>query len=359
MSRAHKPWAGALLAAAVVAGLTATAAPSQAAHRVSPQVLATNLNNPRDITLQADGSILVAESGSGPATACAPGTSCLGFTGSIYRVNGSQKGRVVTGLPSKLEVRADGGASVAGPNQVEARSTGGYTVSSSFGGDAADRKALGAGGETLGTLHIAKGKVLGDLVDHETRLDPDGPLGNNDVHSNAWMFAHHGKDYLVTDAGGNDLIRVLPDGTTKTEFVFPNNGDLETVPTGIVAAPDGSFYISDLSGQAAGKSRIWRYVPGSAPKVFATGLTNVTDLALDGKGGLIALTLTKGYTETGPLPGALNRVDLKSGKTTEIPTADRLVNSLGLAVGKGGEIYVTNKTVGTTGELLKFPAARR
>ncbi|MEU1408900.1 ScyD/ScyE family protein [Streptomyces sp. NPDC005728] len=380
MSKASKSFAGTLLAAAVVGSLTAAPVPAQAApgthlSTAAPVVVAGALHNPRAVRLQPDGSLLVAEAGSGPAVACTtPGTRCLGFTGSLYRVKGSRQGRVATGLPSELGVRPDGTTAVNGVIQAESAQGGTYRVVYGLNGVPAIRAALGPGGEPLGTLSIAGGRMLGDLTEHEARLDPDSVNGNNEVFSNPNSFARDGRDFLVTDSAANDLIRVHPDGTTTTEFVFPNNtlpaapatarpltpaGQVQAVPTGIVRGRDGAFYIADMGGMHEGLSRIWRFVPGHAPTVLATGLTDVSDLAVNPRdGNLIALSYgtRTGLPPADPGPGALTRIDIRTGALTPIDTGNRLHLPAGLAVSACGDIYVTNNALSTSGELLKFPA---
>ncbi|MFG2359329.1 ScyD/ScyE family protein [Streptomyces sp. NPDC048521] len=373
--------------------LTATVIPSQAAPQAAsgkhtlkiastPEVLATGLHNPRAVRIQADGSLLVAEAGSGSEKPCTvPNTQCLGFTGSVYRVKGSWKGRVVTGLPSETEVRADGETAIMGATQAQLAADGTYRVVSGLSGNLDTRKTLGPGSDPLGSLTVANGKILGDLAKHEVLHDPDSVTGNGQVYSNPWYFARDGRDYLVVDAGANDLIRVHPDGTTETEVVFPNNtlptppsakssaatsspvqsltpaGQAQSVPTGIVRGWDGAFYISDLSSMQPGISRIWRYVPGGKPTVFATGLTNTIDLRVAPNGDLIALSYATGYSSTGLLPGGLTRIDRHTGALTPIDTGDRLAQPTGLDVSRNGDVYVTSNTSGTNGELLKFPAS--
>ncbi|OQR64565.1 hypothetical protein B6E66_08140 [Streptomyces maremycinicus] len=339
----------------------------------TPVVVASALHNPRAVRIQSDGSILVTEAGSGPTVPCTtPGAQCLGFNGSIYRVKGSVQGRVVTGLPSVQIVRADGSSVIGGAIEAEAAPGGTYRVISGLSGTPTTRAALGAGSGPLGTLSIAQGQVLGDLAAHEVANDPDSVLGNNEVFSNPWNFARDGGDFLVTDAGANDLIRVHPDGTTTTEAVFPNNvvpaaasegaavapaGQAEAVPTGIVRGWDGAFYIADMSGIRTGLSRIWRYVPGGQPTVFASGLTGLIDLAVAPGGDLIALSYTGGATSSGLLPGALTRIHKKTGAATVIDTGGSLNTPTGVAVGSQGDIYVTSNTQGSSGELLKFSAS--
>jgi hypothetical protein len=387
MSRARKSWVAAVVAAVAVGSLTATAIPGQAAPvrhtprpAAAPAVVASGLHNPRTVRIQSDGAVLVTEGGSGSATPCTSpvGTinRCLGFTGSVYREKGKSKGRVVTGLPSEMIIRLDGTGVVNGAIQAESDGNGGYRVLYGLSGLPADRTKLGAGAGPLGTLSTAKGRLLGDLAQHELVNDPDAWTGNGEVFSNPWGFAKDGRDFLVADAGANDLLRIRPDGTTETVFVFPNNvlppaasssavrpltpaGQLQAVPTGIVRGADGAFYISDLSAMKQGLSRIWRYVPGSTPTVFATGLTDVIDLALAPDGSLVALsygTRTSIPPSDGG-PGALTRIDQRTGALTPIDTGGLLNLPTGVAVDRTGDIYVSNNTQSTSGELLKFPAS--
>lgn len=403
MSRLSRSWSGAILTAAAVGSVTATLipGPAQAAPKKEAptlEVIASDLHNPRGITVQKDGTILVAESGLGKP-GCAAGETCVGLTGSVYRIKGKKQGRVVEGLPSMAvgPENPQQPVSATGPNDVEA-SGWGYRVLNGFGGSNDSRAALGKNAGTLGTLyttgygkHHKHDRVLGDLVDHETRLDPDWvlerPPGQEEsVHSNPWRFAKGKDGYVVTDAGGNDLVGVSHRGKTTTEAVFPDalidappgqpaskeekelvatvtgqqpaaaEGEkvpVQAVPSGVVQGPDGAFYIAELGGIKPGASRIWRQVPGHRPEIFVDGLTAVSDLALDGKGSLIALTLTGGYQQDGPLPGALNRIDLGTKEVTEIPTDGQLLLSTGVAVGPRGDIYVTNNSTGDKGQLVR------
>ena len=64
----------------------------------------------------------------------------------------------------------------------------------------------------------------------------------------------------------------------------------DPVPTSVVKGPDGAFYVSQLTGFpfTPGVANIWRLVPGQTPTVYASGLTNMTDLAFGPDGSLYA-----------------------------------------------------------------------
>ncbi|REE97965.1 ScyD/ScyE family protein [Thermomonospora umbrina] len=395
MSRSRKHWTAACLVAA--GGLTAAALPPGTAGAVgvrnaSLQVIAQGLNSPRGVTVLPDGTVLVAEAGHGGRGPCVGSgelRSCFGHSGSIFRLQGRDGRRIVRGLPSISDA---GGREASGPVQVMVHGRR-LLVLSGAGLNGSQRAAFGAGALPMGTLYaLPGGRILADLVRHETVYDPDWVLPRNDprgeaVHSNPWRFVRSGHGgWLVTDAGANDLIRVGPRGRTHTEALFPHNRaattggaasgqprrlmglhgggraqetrQVQSVPTGLVRGPDGAYYVGELAGFAPGASRIWRIVPGHRPRLFVSGLTAVSDLALDRHGNLLALSLTRGlagFPQTPPLPGALYRIDLRSKRRTEIPTGGTLMFPTGLGVGRHGEIYVSNRGVGTgAGQLLRL-----
>jgi hypothetical protein len=371
MVSASRTWVGAFLATAVLGGLTAIPVPSQAAtsrDTSAPVVVASGLHNPRAVTIDDDGTILVGEGGSGPATPCtapSPGviTRCIGFSGSIYQISGNTQRRIVTGLPSEAIVRGDGTVVIAGSTEAVPQPGGTYAVIYGFSGGPADRAALGAGSGPLGTLSLSTGCLLGDLTQYEADNDP----AKDGVFADPWNFVKDGSGgFLATDAGANDVLHVAADGTVSTAVVVPGNvtstgAQTQSVPTGIVRASNGVYYISDMSGEKVGLSRIWRYVPGSGLTQIATGLTDVIALALAPNGDLIELS----YGSTAPSgtavpgPGSLARINVRTGAVTTINTGGVLNAPTGVAVDSSGNVYVVNNAITNNGELLKFVGAAR
>ena len=84
----------------------------------------------------------------------------------------------------------------------------------------------------------------------------------------------------------------------------------DAVPTSIVRGRDGAFYVSQLTGFPfePGDANIWRVVPGRQPTVYASGLTNVTDLAFARDGSLYAVEIASEGLLNDPI-GSLVKVN--------------------------------------------------
>jgi hypothetical protein len=142
-----------------------------------------------------------------------------------------------------------------------------------------------------------------DLAEYEAANDPGGgPKDSNPQGVLAWNGGT-----LVVDAGGNSLLKV-GDGI-QTLAVFPDHDGTDAVPTA-VAYRRGALYVSELTGFPFTKNtaKIYRLVPGKAPAVYASGLTNVIDLAFAEDGTLYALEIAHNGL-LGPQPsGALLKI---------------------------------------------------
>ncbi len=373
---------GSLLTLALSGALTlvpgAASADGRGGHHppppTGPVVVATGLDNPRQLSFD-DGDLYVAEAGTGGTEACQPGPEggdvCFGQTGAVTKVDRWGQRRVLEGLPSIAA--PDGGAAI-GPSDVSV-DDGSYAVLVGLGADPSARTAPGAPAfaPMLGTLlggrlngaHASAPRVLADVSGHEATANPDGAQ----VDSNpVGLFRARG-GWIVADAGGNDVVRVNRWGRTRTLGVFPTRlvppppflppGDIamDAVPTSAVRGPDGALYVSQLTGFPfpAGGSDIWRLVPGQAPTVYATGLTNVTDLAWHG-GRLYAVQLADdgllAVPEGQPPSGSLLRID--PGGSHEV-VADDLVAPYGVAFTWRSAYVSTCSVCPDGGQVVRLP----
>jgi hypothetical protein len=353
-------WTAAAGAAAALAVVGATL-PSAAKGVPGFKVVASGLNNPRQLNFAANGKLYVAEAGSGGTHDCMVGGEggqvCQGPTGSITVIVDGHQRRVLKGLPSYADQTT--GASALGPADVVPMGKHRLAVTIGYGLDPAVRHTLQPPGKLFGTLlRVNLGNKshskLGDLSRFEGRANPI-----HDPNSDPTGLAKWGKSWLATDSGGNDLVKVHNHHVSLVSVfrdVKAGSGKAQSVPTDVVVGPDGALYVSELTGFpfVKGAARIYRVVPGHKPKVYASGLTNVTSLAFDKSGRLYAVQISNDGLQTG-VDGSLWRIRSDaSGKKSKNLTGD-LFAPYGVAI-KGSNAFVTTGSVAPgAGQVIKVP----
>jgi glucose/arabinose dehydrogenase len=172
----------------------------------------------------------------------------------------------------------------------------------------------------------------------------------------------------VADAGANAVLRISVTGAISTFAVFPRRPHtlpsgatpvIESVPTTIAEAPDGSFFVGELTGQPfpVGAARLYR-VPrdGGAPVVVATGFTNIIDIAVGANGvGYVLEHDADGIIP--PLgPGVNGRlIRINANGTQTVIAGAGLVKPGGVAIGPDGALYVTTKSnLAGQGEVVRI-----
>jgi hypothetical protein len=351
---------------AALCALLAVAAVAQA-HRKAPKgpkVIASGLDNPRGLDVSRNGTVYVAEAGRGGDGPCVGspegGIQCAGTSGAITKITRWGQRRIAKGLPS---IAGQGtGADATGPHDVDLGRFGGLWFPVGLGADPAARPELGPLGLRFGKLYFLSpwGRVhpAADVSGYEATNNPDGGF----VDSNPYSVEDLGFSRLVADAGGNDLLKVNHRGRISTVAVFPNratagpppNPEMESVPTSVVEGPDGAFYVGELTGFPfpVGGANVYRVKPGKAPKVYASGFTNIVGIDIDRKGNLYVVEIAKNGLLSMDPTGALIKVK-RNGSRQEI--AGDLFAPGGVAVDRDGDVYVTNhSTEAGAGEVLRF-----
>jgi hypothetical protein len=362
-----------------------------AAHDSELEVVASGLDNPRGLDFGPWGGLYVAEAGRGGAGPCIgsaeeEGINCAGASGAITKIWHGHQRRVLEDLPS---LGAQGspatpespevlpGSDALGPNDISFSGFRAY-FPVGLGGNPALRDELGELGPQFGQLYKASpfGRVraVADLAAFEAAENPDAdqPEGAEPNSNPASVLARPARQYVV-DAGANDLLKVGPTGRIRTLAVFPERLvpappgipdlppeiSMQAVPTAVVRGPDHALYVSQLTGFPfpMGAANIYRVDKrGGEPEVYASGFTNVTDLAFGPDGSLYVVEIATNGILSGDPTGALKRI-APDGSVSDDLANGELVAPYGVTVSRKGHIYVsTHSTEAGTGEVVRVDA---
>ena len=349
--------------AAVVMGSALVAGPAQASGTPSLHVVASHLNNPRGLSMAANGNLYLAEAGRGSTSHCFTdpnnGTTCAGLTGSIDWVGAHGVTRIVTGLPS-----VSGAGGIAAEGMVAVSASGGH-VFAVFAGN-----TNGIAGAPLPAFLIKAalrdfgqfGWVAGNA------FHPAAGVGDHDF---AWSAKHKflvpdqfpdsnpngvlvtGGEQIVVDAGANTVDEVEANGRIRvlTFLGTPKGSITDAVPTCAAKGADGAIYVAELLGGdfAPHHAIVWRIVikNGHATKsVWTRGLTTVQGCGFDKWGNFYATEFQVGGLNFDPTASPLGAV------VKIAPNGHRTVLGLGklfwpsgFAAGSDGSIYVSNCSI--------------
>ena len=259
----------------------------EAASQPGVEVIATGLNGPRELQIAPWGAFYVAEADVGRITQVEPW-------------NG-ETNPIVSDLPT--------------PQGVDLTNRGGTWIVTAASEPPEDSDGPPPPSSTYPSASLlfvdrwtGKVTVVADLEAYELANNPDGQrqFGDDgaplDALSNPFYVLSRPGGVIIADGGGNDVLSVSYTGEIRTLFVPPlvttgacegrENNDPEhagcdTVPTGLAWAPDGSLYVSTLSGEAPGEGVVYQINPYSGEVLSALrGFTSPLGVAVGDDGAV-------------------------------------------------------------------------
>ena len=239
-------------------------------------IVAEGLLAPRHIAYGADGTLWIAEAGSGGdvETSSPLGMGKAGLTSRVTIVSpdGAQEA-LLGNLPSM-----DWGFNeIVGVNAVLPAGESLWMAVGNGGGEA-------TGGLTRGVyewnIETFEQISVFDSFASETELNPDGEI----IDSNPMDIAI-GADgtVYIADAGANTVWQIAPDADELTVFATWTDNP---VPTSVEIDTNGDIWVGFLSGfpHLEGSARVEHYSPDGTLVETFEGFTAIVDLALAGDG---------------------------------------------------------------------------
>lgn len=351
---------GAVALAAVLMGTALTTDSAFSAPLAVGETVLDGLANPRSVVVDGDGALWVVEAGkggSGPSIVDDNGeTVFFGNSGQVTRTIGGVTTVIASGLPSLASVP---GFAATGAHDITFAPDGTPHMLFGFGADPALRSAFAGeqDGGVFGSLVALEGGALVKVADIAAveQTNPDG----GGLNSNPYGVVASGDGFVVNDAGGNTVLDVAANNTVSVRSVLPVSPNplpfgppvYESVPTGIVEDQDGNILVSELTGFPfpPGSAKIYDVAADGSLTEFASGLTNIIDMAIDRDGTLLALELDSDSLVGPEAFGSLFAIDDLGVKTLLVAG---LLNPTSVAVGADGTIYITENGLSPNGGRL-------
>ncbi|MFC4453836.1 ScyD/ScyE family protein [Deinococcus sonorensis] len=353
----------ALLTGALLSGCTPAPVPTPA----EGAVVAQNLSGPMGVYAAGDGSVWVVDSGTAGTAgsftvppdpgSTTPTTINYGDTAQIVHVDAAGKSTVVASLPS-----------LGGPEGAEGASritmlNGNIYVTSGHWAEGASIARLP---KTAAVLKVSGTTVteVADVWGFEATNNPDKQVKDSHAYG---LAAGPDGNLWMTDAGGNDLLKVNPTtGAITLMAVFPNLPNTnppagvppfsEPVPTGVAFLKDGAAYVSLLPGFpfTPGASKVVRVAADGSQQDYATGLSMTTDLQTGPDGNLYAVELGQ-FGEQGPAPATGSIVRIRAGGVKETVLTG-LDTPTAISFNARGDAFITTggAAAPNTGKVLRW-----
>jgi sugar lactone lactonase YvrE len=315
------------------------------------ETLATGLNNPRHVTYEADGTLYIAEAGSGGDAEAEGtfGTVQVGQTAQITMV--APDGTASVLIPNLLSQDL-GFSDIRGAHALYPTEDSYWLVLGEGPEVPPFEGALVSSVVELDRATLETKQVI-DTLAHEVAENPDGGVTASNPIDIA--IADDGTLYIA-DASANSVLSWTETAGLQTFAAWPEATD-NPVPTTIAVGTDGSIYIGFLTGYPfpAGGARIERWNPDGTLAETYTGLTLVTDMVVDESGMIYAVEMATGVGDAGYIPNS-GRIVAVTEEGLSLVRGE-LNFPYGLALAPDGRMTVTTNSAmsaAASGEIITF-----
>ena len=320
------------------AGVRVTPASAQDA---AARIVVQGLTNPRGVLFASDGAMYIAEAGiggTGLATVDVPppiGPWRGGLTASIVRQAGECAELVAKDLPSGL----DGIGGVEGAAHMVEIGGAIYVLCSGGPAHGAPKPS--------GIYRIEADGSSTLIVDLNIWMaeNPVSQMPEADYDAGgSWYgltLAPDGASMWAVESNSEQVVAITTDGVASRAIDL---SDTNYVPTAVLAAPQGGWYVGFLSSAPFpdGSAKVIHVAEDGTRTDAWTGLTMITDLAIAPDGSLLATEMSTGILPAPPFYGLNNGRLVRLGEGGSVtPVAVNVNLPVAVEVGPDGAAYVT------------------
>jgi plastocyanin len=295
--------------------------------------IASDLANPRGMIWDADGDLYVAQSGTGETA------TSVGVAGTVVKIEKGCPVPVASGLPSSFDPFRD----VMGPEDITILDGQLYVLQGATGPlDTMDPKTPN------GVYRVDPGGKLTLIADLTTWLN-NNPVENPPPDRNPlgepFRILPDDGYFWVVDSNSGEVDRVNLDGTVVR---LADTSEVHHVVTALAPAPGGGVYIGYLepAPHPDGASAIVKVTADGHVDTVWTGLTAVTGIVVAPDGSLYASEMATGNETAEGMRPNTGRVVRQTGPASLEEVVTGLNYPIDLEQGPDGDLYVAGPAYG-------------